>query len=97
MTRLREIELDALEGVHVDGDGERREDGGDIRIVAEDLLDPAHASGNQLSPHTVLVGNGLPKKRPKDVRLVRAQDGEPSIHKEAGHPLVVVMIHERES
>ena len=97
MARLREVKLDALECIHIDRDGERREDGRDLWVVTEDLLNPAHPSGDELPADAVLIGHGLPKQRAEDVRLIRAQDRKSSIHKEAGCLLIVVMIHERES
>src|SRR5688500_1238041 len=63
----RRVELEIVERVEVEADGERSEIRGDVRMVDHDSLDPAGAGRFHLRAPVVRVADRLLEQRAKDV------------------------------
>ncbi len=76
------LELEMLERVDVQGDGERREVGRDVVRVDDDPLDPARPVRDDLAAAQVAVGHGLLEQRPQEVEHVRPAGNDALVHEE---------------
>jgi hypothetical protein len=61
------VELEVVEAVEVEADGERREIGGDLGVIDHDALDPTGAARLYLRSPEVGVAHRLLQERTQDV------------------------------
>src|SRR3990170_572823 len=78
------LELEVLEGIHVEADRQGREEGGGPWLLHDDALDPARAMADELAGAEVAVGDGLLQQRSQEIVDVRTARDQAAVDEELG-------------